>query len=89
MNVTLLGMGSGSAAQMTQAAEKALSAAGCIVGAKRLLAQLPESCTSHRFAATKPGDILAILQENREQAVRWFTAATADSIPAAAACCPC
>lgn len=67
MNVTLLGMGSGSAAQMTQAAEKTLAAAGCIVGAKRLLAQLPESCTSHRFAATKPGDILAILQENREQ----------------------
>lgn len=65
MNVTLLGMGSGSAAHLTKEAENALTGAGCIVGAKRLLAQLPESCTDHRFAATKPGDILAILEDNR------------------------
>lgn len=67
MNVTLLGMGSGTAAHLTKAAETALTDAGCIVGAKRLLAQLPENCSDHRFAATKPGDILAILEQNRDR----------------------
>lgn len=67
MNVTLLGMGSGSAAHLTKEAEIALADAGCIVGAKRLLAQLPESCTERRFAATKPGDILAILEQHRDR----------------------
>lgn len=67
MNVTLLGMGSGSAAHLTKEAETALADAGCIVGAKRLLAQLPESCTERRFAATKPRDILAILEQHRDR----------------------
>ena len=67
MNVTLLGMGSGSAAHLTQAAAEALADAGCIIGARRLLEQLPETCTGLRFAATKPADILRRLEENRQK----------------------
>lgn len=67
MNVTLLGMGSGSAAHLTQAAAEALADAGCIIGARRLLEQLPETCTGLRFAATKPADILQRLEESRQK----------------------
>lgn len=65
MSITLLGTGSGDAATLTRAAEQALRAAGCIIGARRLLAQLPEGCTENRIAATKPADICRALEENQ------------------------
>lgn len=63
MNVTLLGMGCGTAETMTAEARRALAAADLIVGASRLLAALPGGCTSNRAAATKPQEILNLLQQ--------------------------
>lgn len=68
MSITLLGTGSGDDATLTRAAEQALRAAGCIIGAKRLLAQLPDGCTRNRIAATKPADICRVLKENQDTA---------------------
>lgn len=67
MNITLLGMGSGACATLTRAAGRALEQAGCIIGARRLLQHLPDSCTQNRIPATKPRDILQALEANREQ----------------------
>lgn len=66
MKITLLGTGSGDTPTLTLAAEQALLDAGCIIGARRLLTQLPERCTSNRVAATKPQDILQALEQNRD-----------------------
>lgn len=65
MSITLLGIGSGDARTLTREAEQALLRAGCIIGAKRLLMQLPDGCTDNRVAATKPEAILQVLEENR------------------------
>ncbi len=67
MKITLLGTGSGDALTLTKAAEQALLEAGCIIGARRLLAQLPENCTANRVAATKPQAILEGLKANRDK----------------------
>lgn len=64
MNITLLGIGSGDASTLTQAAAEALAGAGCIIGARRLLAGLPDSCTPNRVAVTKPEAIRQALAEN-------------------------
>lgn len=66
MKITLLGTGSGDALTLTKEAEQALLEAGCIIGARRLLAQLPESCTTNRIAATKPEAIRQALEQNRD-----------------------
>lgn len=65
MSITLLGIGSGDARTLTLEAEQALLRAGCIIGAKRLLMQLPDGCTDNRVAATKPEAILQVLEENQ------------------------
>lgn len=67
MKITLLGTGSGDALTLTKEAEQALLEAGCIIGAKRLLAQLPESCTQNRIAATKPEIIRQALEQNQDK----------------------
>lgn len=77
MRVSLLALGSGTAATLTQQGLDLLLQAQCIVGAPRLLEQLPDNCTERRFAATKPQQILDILRrENREQAAVVYSGDT-------------
>lgn len=64
MQVNLLALGGGTDATLTRQARHALLQAQCIVGASRLLQQLPEGCTVHRASATKPQKILEALQES-------------------------
>lgn len=71
MQVNLLALGGGTTATLTEEARQALEQAGCIVGASRLLQQLPQNCTEKRAAATKPDQILAALRraDSEEAAV--------------------
>lgn len=70
MQVTLLGLGAGNDQALTAQDRETLFGAQCIVGAARLLQQLPEGCTQCRVAATKPQKILEALQAAAcEQAV--------------------
>lgn len=62
MQVSLLALGGGTAAALSEEARQVLLQAQQIVGASRLLAQLPEGCTQNRTAATKPQQILQALQ---------------------------
>lgn len=62
MQVNLLAMGGGTTDTLSEAAHRALLQAQQIVGASRLLEQLPEGCTKNRMAATKPQQILEALQ---------------------------
>lgn len=64
MQVNLLALGGGTDATLTRQARHALLQAQCIVGASRLLQQLPEGCTVHQASATKPQKILEALQES-------------------------
>ena len=55
---------------MTAGCTAALEQAGCVIGAKRLLEQLPRGCTENRIAAIKPEAILdEILRQNTDCAV--------------------
>ena len=59
--ITLIGMGSGTPGSLTAQGLAALQGADRILGAKRLLATLPEGCTGNRQALYKPAEILACL----------------------------
>lgn len=65
MTVTLTGAGCGAPETMTAEVQQALEQADLIVGARRLLEALPPQYTSRRRAATKPAEILALLEEER------------------------
>ena len=70
MRVTLAALGGGTPETMTLECAAALQMAGCVIGAKRLLEQLPEGCTQNRIAAVKPDAILAeILRQDKDCAV--------------------
>ena len=58
MQVTLASLGGGRPETMTAECISALQRAGCILGAKRLLENLPQGCTENRVAAIKPQDLL-------------------------------
>ena len=58
MIVTLAGLGCGTAATMTAEAVEAIRAADCLLGAGRLLAAVPATCTATRVEATRPRQIL-------------------------------
>ena len=62
MKITLIGMGSGTAASLTAAGRDALLGAELILGARRLLEQLPAECTPDRAALYKTQEICARLQ---------------------------
>lgn len=61
MQLTLIGMGSGTPASLTVAGLAALREADLILGARRLLSALPAGCTENRAAAYLPDEILALL----------------------------
>ena len=64
MIVTLAGLGCGTAATMTAEAAEAIREADCLLGAGRLLAAVPETCTAKRVEVTRPGQILEALLES-------------------------
>ena len=70
MQVTLAALGGGTPETMTAGCTAALEQAGCVIGAKRLLEQLPRGCTENRIAAINPEAILdEILRQNTDCAV--------------------
>lgn len=70
MRVTLASLGGGREETMTAECAAALRSAGCILGAKRLLENLPQGCTDNRIAAVKPQELLdGILRQSRDCAV--------------------
>lgn len=62
MQVNLLALGGGTTDTLSEESRRVLLQAQQIVGASRLLEQLPEGCTTNRAAATKPEQILQALQ---------------------------
>ena len=63
MRITLVGMGSGAPGGLTVRGLAALQGAGLIIGARRLLQNLPDGCTDNRTALYKTDEICALLQE--------------------------
>ena len=68
MKITIVGLGGGTPETLTIQAREALLGAGCIIGAKRLLASLPEGCTDNTAAAITAADILSAVQAYETQA---------------------
>ena len=62
MKVILLGMGGGTPATLTAQGREVLAASQAVIGAPRLLEDLPPDCTAPRFPAVTPEDVLARLQ---------------------------
>ena len=65
--ITLVGMGAGTPETLTAQGLAALQKADLILGAKRLLEQLPEGCTEHRKALYKADEILAYIIETKAE----------------------
>ena len=63
MKITLVGMGSGAPGSLTAAGLEALRGAELIIGARRLLENLPEGCTANRAALYKTDEICAVLRQ--------------------------
>ena len=62
MAVTLVGLGCGTIQTMTMEAAEAVRNADCLIGAKRLLAQIPEENPAERREAILAEEILGIIQ---------------------------
>lgn len=67
--ITLIGMGSGTPGSLTAQGLAALQGADRILGAKRLLATLPEGCTENLQALYKPDEILAYLAAHPDEEI--------------------
>ena len=67
--ITLIGMGSGTPGSLTAQGLAALQGADRILGAKRLLATLPEGCTGNRQSMYKPDEILACLAAHPDEEI--------------------
>ena len=65
--ITLVGMGAGTPETLTAQGLVALYRADLILGAKRLLEQLPAGCTEHRKALYKADEILAYIAETKAE----------------------
>lgn len=61
MKITIVGAGMGGPGVLTGDALRALTSAGLIIGARRLLEGLPADCTAQKHAADRTDDILALL----------------------------
>ena len=74
MRVILAGLGGGTLDTLTMQAQRALEEAEVILGARRLLDALPETCTPRRIAAVTAQEIIDHLQTlNCEQAAAVFS----------------
>ncbi len=69
MQVILASLGGGCPETMTAECAAALKRAGCILGAKRLLENLPQGCTENRVAAVKPQELLDAILGRRDGCV--------------------
>lgn len=67
MKITLVGMGGGTFDSVTMQGAEAFHEATLIIGAKRLLENLPDFCTQNRIAMYKIGEILSVLETTKEQ----------------------
>lgn len=67
MQVILAASGGGSWNTMTEDCRSALTHATCIIGACRLLEGLPAECTANRVQATRPQQIIEIIQQLQPQ----------------------
>ena len=63
MKITLVGMGSGAPGSLTAAGLETLRGVELIIGARRLLENLPEGCTANRAALYKTDEICALLRQ--------------------------
>ena len=62
MKITLVGMGSGTPGSLTVQGLSALREAELIIGARRLLENLPDGCTGNRAPLYKIEEICALLR---------------------------
>lgn len=77
MNVTLIGLGSGQPESLTLQGLAALRQADLILGARRLLADLPAGCTENRAAAYRADEVAELLQASgAENAVLVYSGDT-------------
>lgn len=76
MQVILAAAGGGSMGTMTEDCRQALKGADCIIGAGRLLKELPEEYTKNRMAAVRPEEILEILRAYQERCVVLYSGDT-------------
>ena len=67
MKITLVGIGGGTFDSVTMQGAEVLHEATLIIGAKRLLENLPDFCTQNRIAMYKIGEILSVLETTKEQ----------------------
>ena len=68
MNIYLIGMGMGDAGTLTGEAKEAILKAEVVIGARRLLAALPEGCPGKRYAAVDPAEIVRLLGSKAQAA---------------------
>ena len=73
MQVTLASLGGGRPETMTIECADALKRAGCILGAKRLLEDLPRGCTENRITAVKPQELLAAILRQETDCVVLYS----------------
>lgn len=66
MQVILAAVGGGSPETITEECRQALRSADCIIGARRLLNELPEEYTQNRIAAVRSEEILEILASRKD-----------------------
>lgn len=66
-------LGGGRPETITAECAAALNQARCILGAKRLLENLPQGCTENRIAAVKPRDLLDAILCQQEDCVVVFS----------------
>lgn len=76
MQVILAAVGGGNPGTITGDCLQALKSADCIIGACRLLKELPEECTGNRIAATRSEEILEILRSKPERCVVLYSGDT-------------
>jgi precorrin-6Y C5,15-methyltransferase (decarboxylating) len=68
MNVTIIGTGLADGGTITVAGQEAIDRCDLVVGAKRLLEALPETCTAERVAAAIPRDVIEAIAKHLDTA---------------------
>ena len=69
MSIYIVGMGMGSPGTLTAQALEAICRASSVIGAKRLLVSLPESCRAQKHAAVDAQEIAAHIKNNNGKTI--------------------
>ena len=88
MKITLVGMGGGLPGSLTAQGLQALQTAELILGAKRLLQNLPDDCTPNHRQFTSRMKCLPACKRNPARPPHWFTAGIPAFTPALRRLCP-